>query len=261
MKRGRFTAETGSHPFRSMFDLMLALVLLLLAAFVLRQPKPRVSYDITHRREEMLLLHNLQIRQERGETAPLFTNLNQTVPTDICHLLAENSDKLLIESDKQELEAHRNRLWQEVAPTVRDRLLASRITRTIDQNTLQFPPSLAIPTDTSRLPAILASVLTQCYDAHHNRVIVKRIRVEGHTDNIPIGSVRFPSNWELSAARAIWLAKEIEQHLNAHGIAIGRNGVLVEAIGYADRFPRPGNDNATEEHRRLNRRIEIVFEK
>jgi len=33
------------------------------------------------------------------------------------------------------------------------------------------------------------------------------------------------------------------------------------AIGYSDCFPLPGNDNATEEHRRMNRRIEIVFER
>ncbi|MCW3096382.1 MAG: flagellar motor protein MotB [Chthonomonadaceae bacterium] len=261
MRRGRNTAETSSHPFRSLFDLMLALVLLLLAAFVLRQPKPRTPYDITHRREELLLLHNLRIRQEQGENAPLLTSISQLAPTDICRRLVTNPSKPLTEAERQELEAHRSRLWQEVAPTVRDRLLASRITRTIDQNTLQFPPGLAVPSDTSRLPTILDSVLTQCYDAQHSRILVKRIRVEGHTDNIPIASIRFPSNWELSAARAIWLAKEIEQDLNAHGIATGQNGVLVEAIGYADRFPRPGNDNATEEHRRLNRRIEIVFEK
>ncbi len=123
--------------------------------------------------------------------------------------------------------------------TVRDRLLASHITRTIDQDTLQFPPGQAVPTDTSRLPAILASVPTQCYDAQHNRILVKRIRGEGHTDNIPIASVRFPSNWELSAACAIWLAKEIEQNLNSHGVATSHNGVLVEAVGYTDRFPSP----------------------
>ena len=65
----------------------------------------------------------------------------------------------------------------------------------------------------------------------------------------------------MSAARAIWLAKEIENKLNVQGIVTGRNGVLVEAIGYADSIPLPGNDNLTEPHRRLNRRIEIVFEK
>ena len=261
MRRGRHSAETGSHPFRSLFDLMLALVLLLLAAFVLRQPKASARYDVTHRREELLLLHNLQVRRERGEAAPLFTSLRQLDRTDICRRIIEHPDVPLTEQDKQDLEAHRNALWQEVAPTVRQRLLSSRISRTIDQNKLQFPPGSAVPTDTSRLAPILASVTAQCYDARRQHVVVRRIRVEGHTDDQPIASVRFPSNWELSAARAIWLAKEIERDLNQQGIATGRNGVLVEAIGYADRFPLPGNDNSTEPHRRLNRRIEIVFER
>ncbi len=261
MRRGRYAAETGSHPFRSLFDLMLGLVLLLLAAFVLRQPKTPVAYDAKHRREELLLLHNLQIRHEHGENAPLLTDLSQIGPDDVCRRLIENGDAPLSERDRQDLEAHRNRLWQEVAPTVRDRLLASRITRTIDQNKLQFPPGSAVPTDISRLAPILTSILTQCYDAQRKQVIVKRVRVEGHTDSQPISSLRFPSNWELSAARAIWLAKEIEHSLNAQGIKTGRNGVLVEAVGYADTFPLPKNDNATEPHRRLNRRIEIVFEK
>ena len=261
MRRSRHAAETGSHPFRSLFDLMLALVLLLLAAFILRQPKSQANYDLTHRKEELLLLHNLQIRKEHGDKSPLLTDLHQTDSADICRHLVEKGDMPLTEKDKQDLEAHRNGLWQEVAPTVRERLLTSRITRTIDQNKLQFPPGSAVPTDTSRLTSILNSVLAQCYDTDQKQVVIKSIRVEGHTDDQPIFSVRFPSNWELSAARAIWLAKEIEHKLNAQGIATGRNGVLVEAIGYADSIPLPGNDNRTEAHRRLNRRIEIVFEK
>jgi flagellar motor protein MotB len=167
----------------------------------------------------------------------------------------------LTDQEKQDLEEHRNALYVQVAPTVRARLLSARISRTIDQNKLQFPAGSAVPSDTSRLESILQSVLAQCYDAERRRIVVKRIRVEGHTDDQPISSVRFPSNWELSAARAIWLAKEIERTLNAAGVATGRNGVLVEAIGYADRYPLPGNDNGTEAHRRLNRRIEVVFEK
>ncbi len=259
MRRRAGAAETSSHPFRSLFDLMLALVLLLLAAFVLRQSDS--DYDLKHRREELLLLHNLQIRRERGEDAPLLTDLREIAPDDICRRIAKDRDAPLSAKERQELEAHRNALWLEVGPTVRDRLLSSRIIRTIDQNRLRFPPGSAVPTDTSRLDTVLASVLDQCYDARRKRVLVKRIRVEGHTDDRPIASTHFPSNWELSAARAIWLARQIEAALNAQGISTDRDGVLVEAIGYADRFPVAGNDNATEAHRQLNRRIEVVFEK
>ena len=178
MRRRRDAAETGSHPFRSLFDLMLALVLLLLAAFVLRQPKTRANYDVTHRREELLLLHNLRIRRERGEAASLLTSLRQTEPGDICLTLVESKDRPLTERERQDLESHRNELWQQVAPTVRARLLSARISRTFDQNKLQFSAGSAVPTESSRLDPILSSVFAQCYDAQRRQIVVKRIRVE-----------------------------------------------------------------------------------
>lgn len=77
-----------------------------------------------------------------------------------------------------------------------------------------------------------------------------RIFVEGHTDNIPIATVEYPSNWELSAARAI----EVAELLVAGGVEGGR----ISAVGYADTQPR--GDNSTEEGRALNRRVEIMIE-
>ncbi len=74
------------------------------------------------------------------------------------------------------------------------------------------------------------------------------IRVEGHTDDVPISTAEFPSNWELSAARATAVAR----HLIAAGLSAGR----VEAAAYADTRPRA--DNRTPEGRAANRRAEIV---
>jgi len=73
------------------------------------------------------------------------------------------------------------------------------------------------------------------------------IIVEGHTDNLPIHTERFPSNWELSAARAISVARYFIQE----GITPSRIGV----VGYADSRPLFPND--TPEHRQKNRRVEI----
>jgi chemotaxis protein MotB len=74
------------------------------------------------------------------------------------------------------------------------------------------------------------------------------LRIEGHTDDIPIRSVLYPSNWELSTARAI----AVEQRLEAGGVARGRLSVA----GYAEYHPLVGNDGT--EHRAQNRRVEIV---
>ncbi|MFN3830097.1 MAG: OmpA family protein [Tepidimonas ignava] len=83
-----------------------------------------------------------------------------------------------------------------------------------------------------------------------NRLPDYTIVVEGHTDNVPIQTVRFPSNWELSAARA----GSVVRHLEARGI----NPTRLRATGYADTRPIAPND--TPANRALNRRVEITLE-
>lgn len=78
-----------------------------------------------------------------------------------------------------------------------------------------------------------------------------RIRIEGHTDNVPISTELFRSNWDLSAARA---ASVVHQLLQAGIIAADR----ISAEGFAD--SRPLDDNATLAGRARNRRVEISIE-
>lgn len=75
------------------------------------------------------------------------------------------------------------------------------------------------------------------------------IRVEGHTDSTPISTARFPSNWELSTARAA----NVLSRLVAHGVQQER----LSAAGFAG-F-RPVQDNSTAEGRAQNRRVDIVL--
>ncbi len=74
------------------------------------------------------------------------------------------------------------------------------------------------------------------------------IRVAGYTDNIPIKSGNFPSNWELSAARSAAVVRLLADY----GVAPER----LSAVGYAEY--RPVEDNATEEGRARNRRVVIL---
>jgi len=76
------------------------------------------------------------------------------------------------------------------------------------------------------------------------------VNIEGHTDNTPIETEKFPSNWELSSARAISALKYI---INSGRVETGRLG----AVGYADTRPIASNDD--EEGRAINRRIEFIF--
>jgi chemotaxis protein MotB len=77
------------------------------------------------------------------------------------------------------------------------------------------------------------------------------ITVEGNTDNQPIQSSQFPSNWELSADRATVVLR----YLAAHGVAEPR----LSAAGYADLHPLASN--ATAAGRARNRRVDIVLDR
>lgn len=75
------------------------------------------------------------------------------------------------------------------------------------------------------------------------------VRVEGHTDDVPIHTVRFQSNWDLSAARA----SRVVEFLIARGLAPAR----LSATGYGEFHPRV--PNGTAETRASNRRIDLVI--
>ncbi|MEH0022077.1 MAG: OmpA family protein [Desulfobacter sp.] len=77
------------------------------------------------------------------------------------------------------------------------------------------------------------------------------INIKGHTDNIPIATKAFPSNWELSAIRATTVLK----HLISQGIEPQR----LTATGYGELIPLV--PNTTPENRAKNRRVEFVLEK
>jgi chemotaxis protein MotB len=77
------------------------------------------------------------------------------------------------------------------------------------------------------------------------------VQVEGFTDNVPINSVRYPTNWELSTARASAIVK----HLAAKGVAPER----LSAVGYGEYQPVAPNDS--EQGRAQNRRVTIMIAK
>jgi chemotaxis protein MotB len=78
------------------------------------------------------------------------------------------------------------------------------------------------------------------------------LAIEGHTDNIPIKSPIYPSNWELSSARATAVLRYLISH---YDIPADR----MMAVGYAD--TRPLVPNTTPENRAKNRRVEFHFKK
>ena len=84
-----------------------------------------------------------------------------------------------------------------------------------------------------------------------NRYPDYKINIQGHTDDYPISTERFPSNWELSSARATAVLR--------YFIDKGAEPERMTATGYADTFPLFSNDTKAGQLR--NRRVEVILEK
>jgi chemotaxis protein MotB len=109
-------------------------------------------------------------------------------------------------------------------------------------NPLLFPAGEASLSEAGRvlLDGILSVARTEGWS----------LRVEGHTDNRPIETAQYPSNWELSTLRAV----NVLRYFQDQG---GIPSYRLAAVGFAEQRPLAGND--TPEGRRQNRRIEILF--
>lgn len=144
----------------------------------------------------------------------------------------------------------RNRIYEEVLTRFRSLIDAGRLSVSIARGrmVINLPQDILFPSGSSTLETAgqgtlreVARVLAEIED--------RRFQVEGHTDTQSISTREFPSNWELSAARALSVVK-----------LLVREGVPPEAVsgaGYGE-F-QPVATNQTAEGRRLNRRIEIVM--
>ncbi|GAB2532921.1 flagellar motor protein MotD [Rhodanobacter koreensis] len=126
--------------------------------------------------------------------------------------------------DKQQVVVRRTKDWLEIEIRT-DILFPSGVAQ------------LAPPADS--VLRNLASILTP---------FANPLRVEGYTDDVPINTLVYPSNWELSAARAATVARLFSEH----GVSADRLGI----IGWGEM--RPVADNATAEGRNRNRRVLVV---
>ena len=112
---------------------------------------------------------------------------------------------------------------------------------------VQLRSDILFPSGSARLSAGPSAAIKRL--AGVLRGFPNSIRVEGFTDNVPIRTVQFHSNWELSAARA----GSVVHVLSAHGVAPKRLAV----IGFGDQ--RPIASNATAAGRAANRRVVVLI--
>ena len=144
----------------------------------------------------------------------------------------------------------RNRIYEEVLARFRSLIDAGRLSVSIVRGrmVINLPQDILFASGSADLGregretlGEIASVLKEFDD--------RTFQVEGHTDDDPISTPRFPSNWELSAARALSVVRVLVNQ--------GVSPELVSGAAYGEYQPVATNE--TEEGQRLNRRIEIVM--
>ena len=169
--------------------------------------------------------------------------------------LAAEKERLEKERAAKEAEIERlTRTQQELSKSLQAEIERGDITikQVRDRLTINMVEKVLFNSGQAQVKPAGLKILTQVSDVLKN-VTDKQIRIEGHTDNVPIGVKirdKFPTNWELSTARATTVVR----------FFIERGGVnreSLEAVGFADTRPVASND--TDEGRTENRRIEIVL--
>lgn len=146
---------------------------------------------------------------------------------------------------QRQLDAVSAQLSQALSPLIEKNLISVRrselwIEVEIHSDILFNTGSASLDQSARQTLSLLANVLRQTPNG---------VRVEGYTDNQPIATSQFPSNWELSAARAASVV-----HLFAdQGLSPGR----LAMVGYGEFRPRA--DNSTEAGRNANRRVVLII--
>jgi chemotaxis protein MotB len=125
----------------------------------------------------------------------------------------------------------------------------SALSTSIDERgvTIHIQEELLFPSGESKLKGSSFRMLDSLSSAL--RKIPNDIRIEGHTDNIPIATEEFPSNWHLSVSRAMNTGYYLIEH---HKF----NQEKLSVVGYGE--SKPIAANTTEKGRALNRRVDIV---
>ena len=155
---------------------------------------------------------------------------------------------------KEEEITRLTRTQEELSKSLQDEISKGNITiqQVRDRLTINMVDRVLFDSGQAQVKPAGVKVLKQVSDILKT-VTDKQIRIEGHTDNVPISSKlqgHFKTNWELSTARATTVVR----YLIDQGSVNRRH---LSAVGYADTQPHASNDS--EEGRSSNRRIEIVL--
>ena len=225
----------------------------------LRQEQSRLSAALDQERQRLKAEaeEKAKLAKEREQLQQEQSQLSASLDEERKRLKAEAEDKARLEQERAAKEDEIRRLTktqEELSRSLKDEIAKGNITiqQVRDRLTINMVDRVLFDSGRADIKPAGIKVLKQVSDVL-SKVGDKQIRIEGHTDNVPISTKlqdKFKTNWELSTARATIVVR----YLIDQG-SVQRE--VLSAVGYADTHPIASNDS--EQGRSSNRRIEIVL--
>ena len=218
----------------------------------LQQEQSQLSASLEEERRRLKVEGDEKARLQQEQS-----QLSASLDEERKRLKAEAEEKARLEQERAAKEDEIRRLTktqEELSQSLKDEIAKGniKIQQVRDRLTINMVDRVLFDSGRADIKPAGLKVLKQVSDVL-NKITDKQIRIEGHTDNVPISTKlqdKFKTNWELSTTRATTVVRYL----------IDQGGVQpqsLSAVGYADTHPIESNDS--EQGRSSNRRIEIVL--
>jgi chemotaxis protein MotB len=247
--------ETWLIPYADLLTLLLALFIVLFASSQIDQKKlEQMSTSFNIAFSGQTFVHDKQNSVQQINPVPQIQPPSINMPNFNVVPAAAPIDERAFLRETQELLEVKRKLDAFIAEHGLESYLSTHLTEEglmiRIKETALFPSGSSAINPTGRLLAEqIAKMLV---------TLTQQVTISGHTDNVPINTINFPSNWELSSSRAVNFTRLI---LSYGGV--GPNGAPLlnpqrfRAVGYSEY--RPVETNATDEGRASNRRVEVFI--
>jgi chemotaxis protein MotB len=245
--------------FKKVSFIALCLIFILLSACVQKSKYVELETDrnYTH---ELFQAENKKVADLRGQVAKLedennrYLSMIESQKDSIVGLQNELEKERTVVQQKDKKISDLERTRAEIETSLKDQIAQKNIKIEEIEGKLKvtFVDKILFDSGSTKIKPKGKEVILTLSDSFKDN-IKQSIVVEGHTDDVQIGSVlqeRFPTNWELSAARATSVVRFLQEKGT---IAPER----LTASGFS--FYKPVDTNETEEGRKQNRRIEIIL--
>ncbi|WP_266184052.1 flagellar motor protein MotD [Dyella humicola] len=250
--------EAWAIPYADLMTLLLAFFVVMYAVSVVNEGKYRVmsesiieafngsSHVIAAMPQTRAQPHNVDpaVAAPPGQPGAATTPLAVPIPQRPVPIRAADLRAAQQRVSEQNLEHIRDQVQRALQPLIDKQMVVVR--RTTTWLEIEIRTDILFPSGVAKLSTPADGVLNEI--AGILQPFTNPVRIEGYTDDQPINTSVFPSNWELSAARAASVARLFSEH----GVDPTRLGI----VGWSEY--RPSAANATEDGRNHNRRVLVV---